>query len=390
MKNIWTIMKKEFSRFFKDRRLVLALILPGVLIYVIYSFLGNGIFSQIGGTDENYVYQVHTVNMPDSFKAPFAELENINLIETSKEDLESVKAQVQDQKTDLVAVFPEDFEEKYNAVKNGTSDEIPQYELYYNSVRSESSSAFQLFSAALELFQQPSEGWFQLGNPLNGDLATDKDVTGMMFSMIGPMLVLVFLFSGCMAVAPESIAGEKERGTFATMLVTPVKRSHIAIGKIIALSTLSLISGICSFLGIILSLPKLMGSSDISATVYTASDYIMLLGIVLSSVLVIVALISIISAFAKSVKEATNMIGPLMILVVLLGVSTMFTSGTAGAFFWYLIPLYNSARAMSGIFSFAASPLNVIITIASNLVVALLLAFALAKMFDNEKIMFNK
>lgn len=45
---------------------------------------------------------------------------------------------------------------------------------------------------------------------------------------------------------------------------------------------------------------------------------------------------------------------------------------------------------MSGIFSFAASPLNVIITIASNLVVALLLAFALAKMFDNEKIMFNK
>ena len=390
MKNIWTIMKKEFSRFFKDRRLVLALILPGVLIYVIYSFLGNGIFSQIGGTDENYVYQVHTVNMPDSFKVPFAELENINLIETSKEDLESVKAQVQDQKTDLVAVFPEDFEEKYNAVKNGTSDEIPQYELYYNSVRSESSSAFQLFSAALELFQQPSEGWFQLGNPLNGDLATDKDVTGMMFSMIGPMLVLVFLFSGCMAVAPESIAGEKERGTFATMLVTPVKRSHIAIGKIIALSTLSLISGICSFLGIILSLPKLVGSSDISATVYTASDYIMLLGIVLSSVLVIVALISIISAFAKSVKEATNMIGPLMILVVLLGVSTMFTSGTAGAFFWYLIPLYNSARAMSGIFSFAASPLNVIITIASNLVVALLLAFALAKMFDNEKIMFNK
>ncbi len=391
MKNIWTIMKKEFSRFFKDRRLVLALILPGVLIYVIYSFLGNGIFSQIGGTDENYVYQVHTVNMPDSFKAPFEELENINLIETSTEDLENVKTQVQDQKTDLVAVFPEDFEEKYNAVKNGTSDEIPQYDLYYNSVRSESSSAFQLFSATLELFQQPSEGWFQIGNPLDGDLATDKDVTGMMFSMIGPMLVLVFLFSGCMAVAPESIAGEKERGTFATMLVTPVKRSHIAIGKIIALSTLSLISGICSFLGIILSLPKLVGGTgNISATVYTASDYIMLLGIVLSSVLVIVALISLISAFAKSVKEATNMIGPLMILVVLLGVSTMFTSGSAGAFFWYLIPLYNSARAMSGIFSFAASPLNVIITIASNLVVALLLAFALAKMFDNEKIMFNK
>lgn len=75
MKNIWTIMKKEFSRFFKDKRLVLALVLPGILIYVIYSFLGQGVFDKIGKTDENYVYQIHTVNMPDSFKAPFAENE---------------------------------------------------------------------------------------------------------------------------------------------------------------------------------------------------------------------------------------------------------------------------------------------------------------------------
>ena len=194
-----------------------------------------------------------------------------------------------------------------------------------------------------------------------------------------------------MAVAPESIAGEKERGTFATMLVTPVKRSHIAIGKVVSLSVLSLISGVCSFLGLILSLPKLMGGmGGVSAAVYTAGDYIMLLGIILSSVLVIVALISVISALAKSVKEATNMIGPLMILVMLLGVSTMFSSGAAGSFFWYLIPLYNSARAMSGIFSFAPSAVSVLITIGTNIVVAVLLAVGLAKMFDNEKIMFNK
>ena len=74
MKNIWTVMKKEFSRFFRDRRLVLALILPGVLIYVIYSFLGSGIIAGIGGTDENYVYQIYTVDMPDVFKAPLEAL----------------------------------------------------------------------------------------------------------------------------------------------------------------------------------------------------------------------------------------------------------------------------------------------------------------------------
>ena len=134
-----------------------------------------------------------------------------------------------------------------------------------------------------------------------------------------------------------------------------------------------------------------MGAAgNLSAAVYTAGDYLMLLGVVLSSVLVMVALVSIVSAFAKSVKEATGMVGPLTVLVMLLGLSTMFSTGATGSYLWYLIPLYNSARAMNGIFSFLASPVAVLITIAVNLVVAALLAVLLAKMFDSEKIMFNK
>lgn len=388
MKNILTVIKKEFSRFFRDKRLVLSLILPGVLIYFIYSFLGDGILSNVGGTDENYVCQVYTVNMPDAFKTPFESLEKMQLHEISADEADEHRQAVADQEEDLLVVFPENFEEDYNAVLAGTSTELPRVNVYYNTVRTEGTQAYTLFAGVLSVFQQQVTPYFLSDVQ---DLASEKDMTGMIFSMIAPMLVLMFLFSGCMAVAPESIAGEKERGTLATMLVTPVRRSHIAAGKIIALSTLSLLSGLCSFLGIILSLPKLMGAAgSLSAAVYTVGDYAMLLGIVLSSVLVIVALVSVVSAFAKSVKEATAMIGPLMILVMLLGVSTMFSSGSTGSYLWYLIPLYNSARAMNGVFSFAASPVAVLITVVINVVAAMGLALLLAKMFDSEKIMFNK
>lgn len=388
MKNILTVIKKEFSRFFRDKRLVLSLILPGVLIYFIYSFLGDGILSNVGGTDENYVCQVYTVNMPDAFKTPFESLEKMQLHEISADEADEHRQAVADQEEDLLVVFPENFEEDYNAVLAGTSTELPRVNVYYNTVRTEGTQAYTLFAGILSVFQQQVTPYFLSDVQ---DLASEKDMTGMIFSMIAPMLVLMFLFSGCMAVAPESIAGEKERGTLATMLVTPVRRSHIAAGKIIALSTLSLLSGLCSFLGIILSLPKLMGAAgSLSAAVYTVGDYAMLLGIVLSSVLVIVALVSVVSAFAKSVKEATAMIGPLMILVMLLGVSTMFSSGSTGSYLWYLIPLYNSARAMNGVFSFAASPVAVLITVVINVVAAMGLALLLAKMFDSEKIMFNK
>lgn len=388
MKNIWTVMKKEFARFFRDRRLVVSLFLPGILIYLIYSLLGSGLISNLGGVDENYVYQVYTVNMPDEFAAQFEGVSFMELHAISAEEADGHKQAVSDQQEDLLVIFPADFEEKYAAAVAGDPTAAPTVEFFYNTVRSEGTQAYSLFASAISDLQQQVTPYFL---PLVTDLATDADVTGKIFSMIAPMLVLMFLFTGCMSVAPESIAGEKERGTLATMLVTPVRRSHIAAGKIIALSAISLLSGICSFLGIILSLPKLMGAAgNLSVAVYTAGDYLMILGIVLSSVLVMVALVSIVSAFAKSVKEATGMIGPLMILVMILGLSTMFSSGATGSYLWYLIPLYNSARAMSSIFSFLASPVAVLITIAVNLVVAALLAVLLAKMFDSEKIMFNK
>ena len=41
LKNIWTIAKKEFHRFFHDKRILAALFLPGVLIFAIYSVLGE-------------------------------------------------------------------------------------------------------------------------------------------------------------------------------------------------------------------------------------------------------------------------------------------------------------------------------------------------------------
>ena len=388
MKNIWTVMKKEFARFFRDRRLVVSLFLPGILIYLIYSLLGSGLISNLGGVDENYVYQVYTVNMPDEFAAQFEGVSFMELHAISAEEADGHKQAVSDQQEDLLVIFPADFEEKYAAAVAGDPTAAPTVEFFYNTVRSEGTQAYSLFASAISDLQQQVTPYFL---PLVTDLATDADVTGKIFSMIAPMLVLMFLFTGCMSVAPESIAGEKERGTLATMLVTPVRRSHIAAGKIIALSAISLLSGICSFLGIILSLPKLMGAAgNLSVAVYTAGDYLMILGIVLSSVLVMVALVSTVSAFAKSVKEATGMIGPLMILVMILGLSTMFSSGATGSYLWYLIPLYNSARAMSSIFSFLASPVAVLITIAVNLVVAALLAVLLAKMFDSEKIMFNK
>ena len=39
--NVLTVMKKELRRFFGDRRMVLTMLLPGLLIFVLYSVMGD-------------------------------------------------------------------------------------------------------------------------------------------------------------------------------------------------------------------------------------------------------------------------------------------------------------------------------------------------------------
>lgn len=370
---IITVLKKEFARFFKDRRLVLSLFLPGLLIYCLYSFIGTMAFEGMLGADEEYTYKVSCVNPP-------AFLQQTDLFEiTAAADAESAKAALSNGETDLVAVFPESFAPGAESAQT--------VELYYDSVRTESAAAYQTVNALLSSLQYDSPKFFIS----SVDFASEEDLSGMIFSMIAPLLVMTMLFTGCMSVGPESIAGEKERGTFATLLVTPVKRSHIALGKIIAMSAIALLSGTCSFLGIMLALPKLMGGelTGLEAVSYEFSDYALILGLVLTSVLLMVSLVSVVSALAKSVKEATGYVGPLTVVIALLGISTMFTQGAAptGLFF---IPLLNSTLALSEIFSFAANPLHVLVTMAVNLVCTAGLSFALAKMFDSEKIVFGK
>lgn len=395
MNNILTIMKKELFRFFSDKRLLLTtILLPGLMIYIMYSFMGEA-FSQKANGKEDYAPAVYAVNMPSILKPAFDSL-NMEYRDTQDISLEDMKAKVSEQECDLILVFPENFEMKiagYDSV-NATTP-APQVEVYFNSSRTESNQAYYSVTAVLDQFESSMINKFDVNaaTDVKYDLASDKDITAQLFSALFPMLLMMFIFSACTAIAPESIAGEKERGTLTTVLVTPIRRSQLAIGKILALSILALLSGASSFIGTALSLPKLMngqGSESVDTNVYGVQDYVLLLLIVLCSVLVIIAMISVISAYAKTVKEAASYVTPLMIIVMIVSITSMFGDGVAKESYWYLIPIYNSVQCMSSVFLFSVNVVNVVITFAANVIYAGIFVWILTKMFNSEKVMFSK
>ncbi|SJZ37389.1 ABC transporter permease [Anaerorhabdus furcosa] len=386
MHNIVTIIKKELARFFKDKKLVFTTVLfPGLMIYLLYSFMGSGFLNKMEG-DSTYIPKIVVNEIPSEIEPLFQETK-YDFRGFTENELDAVLTQIENKEIDVAIIFPENFEEDIQ-----THSQIPNVEIYYNSTKSDSSSAYRALIAVLSQYENTLSNVFDVNvdQSITYDLASEKDLTGEIFSMMLPMLLMIFIFSGCMGIAPESIAGEKERGTIATLLVTPMKRSELAIGKIISLSIISLLAGLSSFLGTILSLPKLYGGQmdGVNAMAYSMMDYVMLLVIILSSILIIISLISIISAYSKSVKEATTAIMPLMIVVMLIGVSSMMISDKGPSLITALIPLYNNVACMNGIFGFTLNPIYFAITLVANLIYTFIFVFVLAKMFNSEKCMF--
>ena len=389
--DLFTIIKKEFARFFGDKRMVFTAIMPGILIYALYSFMGDGM-AQMYEPDDSYVYEINVVNMPQTLTF-LEEMEGIELAKIEAKDAEAVKEAIKEDEADLLVVFPENFDADMLAydVMTATTP-APNVEMYYNSASTESSGAYSIMREVLNGFEQSMANKFDIcQGEKEYDLATDEDISAMVISMMMPMLILMMLFSGCMSVSAESIAGEKERGTIATLLVTPMKRRDLALGKMISLSTFGLLSGLSSFLGIMLSLPNLMGGSGLDNVSfgYSVADYAVLFAVIITTTLVIVGMISVVSAYAKSVKEAGTMASPLMIIVSLVGVTNMMSSGMPQELYWYLIPIYNSVQCISGVFSMDYQMLPVVITCVANMVYSGIFVVVLTKMFGSERIMYT-
>lgn len=203
-----------------------------------------------------------------------------------------------------------------------------------------------------------------------------------------PYMISMLLFAGVMSLGVDAIAGEKERGTMATMLVAPVKRSHIVYGKLLALMVLSALSALVYGSSMVLSFPtyaKTMNASGASLQL-SAGQIVLLLLLIVSLVFVYVAIISAGAVFARSVKEASSYISPVYMLVIVMGMMTMFVTGDTPTTS-YLIPIYGSSMAMRNILMQEISNGQVMLTIGVNLIVGVLIAAVVTKVFDDERIM---
>lgn len=413
MKGMKYVLKKELARVFFDKKLVFSVfILPALVMFLVYALMGQAMKGMINDI-EKHKSSVCLINAPEDFVSVINSKELGFEADYTYEEmdggdealLDNYKSKIMEGELDLIICFPGDFAEKImNYSEESGTEEIPEVKTYYNPSEDYSSEARTRLGAALESYRQ------QLLALRVGDLdklvifSVDLDAessiiekegasSAKMLSMLLPYLIVILLFSGPMSLGIDSITGEKERGTMASMLVTPVRRSDIVTGKVLAVSIMSLISSLIYAGSMIIAIPMMQSAemeelTNISVR-FNIVQVIQIILIMLVLVYLYVNLVSLIAVFARNAKEAQTLIMPIYILVMVAGVLTIFGGNTEPDFMMYGIPVYGSAIGIQQIIAGNLEWSGFLLNVGITLVVSAVLSLVVTKEFNNEKVMFN-
>jgi len=178
------------------------------------------------------------------------------------------------------------------------------------------------------------------------NVATQRQLSGLLLASLLPFFIAMWAVVGGMSVAVDLAAGEKERGTLESLLVTPPTREAIVVGKFLAVLAASLGSVIIVITTMMLSLrwgyPYLVHTStklDVSLPLGTA---VVLLGVALLFSALVSAIQLAVSVYARSPREAQQYVTPLYFAIVLPGLAVQYISEWQGTSWVYLVPVLNS------------------------------------------------
>lgn len=403
MYGIKAIVSKELRRVFRDKKMVMSLfVLPVILVVGLFSLMGTLIKGQMDDVEEHESV-VYIMNEPASFKA-FADAAGIEgyTVIADNEAFENAKAGLYDKSVDLVVKFSDDFEEQVTTGMDAMADiKTPAVELFYNPSEDYSSGARNDFAAYLDVYKQVLLG-NRFGNyaavemfSVNDNTVQDDDkAAGKMLGTMLPYFITMLIFAGAMGLGVDMIAGEKERGTLATMLLSPVKREQIVLGKVFSLAILAVMSAAVYIISMLIALPmmlKTIGGADALDGMsfnFTGAQIAQMIILMIGVVLLYVSIICMVAVFAKNVKEASSYISPVYILVLVAGMITMYSSAD-GVFYKYLIPVYGSSMAFKDILTREITMPNFLGTTISTYLFAIIMVVVMTKAFNSEKVMFN-
>jgi sodium transport system permease protein len=211
----------------------------------------------------------------------------------------------------------------------------------------------------------------------------------LMLATFLPYVLAVSALMGGIYVANDSVAGEKERGTLETLLVSPASRQDLATGKFLAVACVALVSSLLSLVGLIwpfyVRLPMFEWMSKAGLTLHVGAMCALLLVQIPIAVLGAGLLLTV-STYARNQKEMQTYLAPLLLVITVLAMTTMFLK-VETPLIWAVVPVTNAAMVIKQALEGVTSLPFLLLASLTSLVYAALAVFVAARAFQKEGIL---
>ena len=225
------------------------------------------------------------------------------------------------------------------------------------------------------------------------DTADERENWGEKIGGMLPYLLFILCFQGAMFPATDLGAGEKERGTLETLLISPLARNKIILGKFFtiafagAMTALITVASMAMW-GLILSQGMaIQFVADFMAQIGVL-DFVLMFLMLVPVVAMFAAVLLSISIYARSFKEAQSYMGPMVILVIV-PVMLALLPGVELKGGWAWVPLTNVALAMKELIKGTMDYFQLIAIFASTAAIAAALLCFCIYWFKQEKVLFR-
>ncbi len=186
------------------------------------------------------------------------------------------------------------------------------------------------------------------------------------------------------------MAGEKERGTLETILVSAARRIELVIGKYLTIITISTITVFLNLFSMFFSFKHLISQSgvDTSGIQLPISSFALILVAMIPLVTLLAAVLLSISTYARNIKEAQSYQMPIIFGGMMLAMISMLPGFELTAGF-SLIPIINFALLFKNIMMGSINPYYFFLVIGSTIVLDIIAIALSIYLFNKESVLFR-
>jgi sodium transport system permease protein len=386
---ILTVAKKELTDHMRDKRTTLLVLLISIALGpLVLMGLGYFITNIEQKFEKKEVFVMGQQHSPELVN--FMQRQDITIKDPKPDFRELVKQG----KHDAVLVIPENFSQKFVTGE-------AKVELVYDDTRQDAgNAAISVLRGVMRSFNQEVAGQRLAARGVSTSILRPVEVQNtnlgtaaqraVALLFIIPWITLIGCVTGCTSMAVDLGAGERERGSLEPLLMTPIAREALVLGKALAVSLYAFGIAILTMLGFALTL-KFANLPTITGVITLTFEQYAIFFLMIATFAPAMALLQILlSTYGRTFKEGQTYAAYAIQLVALLPAVAML--GQFKDAMWQLfVPVLAQLMVITRILrGESVEAMHYLIPATINIAIFVVCVVMIARLLKQEKIIFGR